>query len=301
MSAGTGAPAAVVPAARANPETPPTRETTAAPALAAFGVGVTLAGTRILAGIDLAVHAGEVVALVGPNGAGKSTLLAALAGDEACSEGHVELGGTRLDKIPVAHLARHRAVQLQEARVSFAFTVAQVVEMGRAPWHNTRHETGDSRAVSTAVARTRTGNLTGRSFPSLSGGEMARTSFARALAQETAVLLLDEPTAAMDLRYQELVLSEVRRRADSGAAVVVVLHDLSLASAYADRIVLLQQGKVRAVGSPREVLTAELLEEVYQHPVVVIDHPGSGGLAVLPLRPAAPLPAPLVPASKETP
>ncbi|MHA7272171.1 heme ABC transporter ATP-binding protein [Arthrobacter sp. TMT4-20] len=252
--------------------------------LAAHDISVTVEGTRILSGVNLEVHRGEVVALVGPNGAGKSTLLAALSGDEDCSGGQIEIHGVPLGTIPVAHLARRRAVQLQEARVSFAFTVTEVVSMGRAPWRNTEHDAADDAAIESSIELTQVSHLADRRFPTLSGGEMARTSFARALAQETAILLLDEPTAAMDIRYQELVLSEVRRRAEAGAAVVVVLHDLSLAAAYADRIVLLKDGTVRSSGSPHIVLTADLLEEVYQHPVIVLDHPSAGGLVVLPAR-----------------
>jgi iron complex transport system ATP-binding protein len=122
--------------------------------------------------------------------------------------------------------------------------------------------------------------LAARSFPTLSGGEKARTSFARVLAQDTTVVLLDEPTAALDIRHSEQVLSEARRLAASGHAVVAVLHDLTVAAAHADRLCVLADGRLRADGTPAEVLTPALVAEVYQHPVDVISH--DGRLVVLP-------------------
>jgi iron complex transport system ATP-binding protein len=123
-----------------------------------------------------------------------------------------------------------------------------------------------------------------RAFPTLSGGERARVALARVLAQDTATLLLDEPTAALDLGHQETVLQIARARAADGAAVVVVLHDLGLAAAYADRVAVLDGGRVAADGPPRQVCTAELLSRVYAHPVEVIAHPVTGALLVLPRR-----------------
>jgi iron complex transport system ATP-binding protein len=251
--------------------------------LAAHGVGVTIDGQSIIADVDLRVAAGEVVVLVGPNGAGKSTLLSVLSGDVSPTTGHVELAGKHLGHRHARELARLRGVQLQKQGLAFGFRVHEVVRMGRSPWHRTAAADRDDIAVDEAMVRSDVTHLTDRLFPTLSGGEQARTSFARLLAQETPVLLLDEPTAALDIRHQEQVLTVVREVASAGAAVVVVLHDLSLAAAYADRVCVLAAGRVHADGPPAEVLTGDLLTEVYGHPVDVVDH--DGALVVVPVRP----------------
>lgn len=251
--------------------------------LSAHGVGVTIDGHPIVSDVDLEVAAGEVVVLVGPNGAGKSTLLSVLSGDVDPSTGHVELAGRHLGHRHARELARLRGVQLQKQGLAFGFRVHEVVRMGRSPWHRTPAADRDDAAVEDAMVRGDVTELADRLFPTLSGGEQARTSFARLLAQETPVLLLDEPTAALDIRHQEQVLGVVRDVASAGAAVVVVLHDLSLAAAYADRVCVLAHGRVRADGPPSEVLTGELLTEVYGHPVDVVRH--DGALVVVPVRP----------------
>ncbi|MBM0126688.1 heme ABC transporter ATP-binding protein [Pimelobacter simplex] len=245
-------------------------------------IHVTLGDKVVLDGVDLAVEPGELVALVGPNGAGKSTLLGVLAGDVRPGAGEVRLTGRPLASYAAREAAQQRAVQLQQQGLAFGFRVRDVVAMGRSPWHRTMRAAADDEVVAAAMARTDVDRLAERTFPTLSGGEQARTSFARALAQETPVLLLDEPTAALDIRHQEAVLGVARAVAAEGAAVVVVLHDLSLAAAYADRICVIADGRVRAVGAPRDVLTEELLGEVYQHPVRVLDHDGTP--VVVPVR-----------------
>jgi iron complex transport system ATP-binding protein len=248
------------------------------------GVVVALGGVRVLDGVDLAVRAGELVALVGPNGAGKSTLLAVLAGDQVPDAGLVRLDATPLREIRLRELARRRAVLTQEVRLSFPFEVADVVRMGRSPWRGTPAEDRDDEAVAAAMAAAEVDSLAARRFPTLSGGEKARASFARVLAQEPRLLLLDEPTAALDIRHQEAVLGEARRWVAGGAAAVVVLHDLSLAAAHADRVVVLDGGRVRGDGPARDVLTGPLLSEVYGHPIEVVARPNSDELVVLPLR-----------------
>lgn len=256
----------------------------AVPVVEARGVTVRYGARAVLDHVDLTVHAGELVALVGPNGAGKSTLLAALSGDLRSDEGHVLLDGRDLRTWSLGDLSRRRAVLLQEQRVSFPFRVEDVVRMGRAPWVGTPREDADDAVVDRALREADVTALADRRFGTLSGGEKARTGFARALAQEPGLLLLDEPTAALDIRHQEAVLARARELADDGLCVVVVLHDLSLAAAWADRVVVLHDGRVRADGRPGDVLTADLLGEVYGHPVEVLIRPGTDELVVLPVR-----------------
>ncbi len=238
----------------------------------------------VLEGVDFEAVAGQVVALVGPNGAGKSTLLAALAGELALSAGAVELDGQPLSHWTTLDMARRRAVLPQTHTVGFPFTAREVVAMGRAPWVRTERRELDEKQIAAAMAATDVEHLAARSFPTLSGGERARVALARVLAQDTATLLLDEPTAALDLGHQEAVLRLAAARAAEGAAVVVVLHDLGIAAAYADRVAVLDAGRIAADGPPRDVLTTELLTRVYQHPVEVLDHPVTGAQLVLPVR-----------------
>ncbi|PNG96858.1 heme ABC transporter ATP-binding protein [Streptomyces malaysiensis] len=250
----------------------------------AEGLEVRLAGRTVLAEAELTVRAGEVLALVGPNGAGKSTLLAALAADLPAESGTVRLDGRPVAAWTPGELALRRAVLPQTATLSFPFTVEEVVRMGRAPWAGTPAEDEDEAAVAAAMERTEVAEFAARPFSALSGGERARVALARVLAQRTALLLLDEPTAALDLRHQELVLRVCRERAAAGDAVVVVLHDLSLAAAYADRAALLHGGRIAAEGAPSEVFDAAPLSRVYRQPVEVIRHPRTGEPIVLPLR-----------------
>jgi len=252
--------------------------------LEARQVVVDLGGTRVLDGVDLTVRAGELVALLGPNGAGKSTLLGALAGDLRPGSGAVRLDGRDLSTWAPRDLARRRAVLPQHTAVSFPFTVQEVVAMGRAPWAGTSAEDEDGERVERAMEACDVGHLRGRTVPTLSGGERARVALARVLAQATDALLLDEPTAALDLHHQELVMAQARRHADAGGAVLVVLHDLTLAAAWADRTCLLDRGAVAVDGPPREVMTEDVLSGVYGCPVEVVPHPRTGHPLVVPRR-----------------
>lgn len=251
-------------------------------ALRAAGVGLAFGEATILADVDLDVHHGEVVALVGPNGAGKSTLLSVLSGDLTPDSGDVELNGVSIAGQKAASLARQRAVLLQRHNLAFGFRSREVVEMGRSVWRRTERAERDEEVVDWAMDVADVTHLTDRVVPTLSGGEQARVSFARLLAQDVEVHLLDEPTAALDIKHQEAVLEQARASASRGAAVVVVLHDLSLAAAYADRICVLARGRVKACGTPTEVLTSALLSDVYEHPVEVFHH--AGNLLVVPVR-----------------
>ncbi|MGW3935621.1 heme ABC transporter ATP-binding protein [Streptomyces phaeochromogenes] len=245
---------------------------------------VRLGGREVLSGVDVTARAGEVLALVGPNGAGKSTLLGALAADLPAAEGVVRVHGRPASEWSAQELALRRAVLPQSAALSFPFAVEEVVRMGRAPWAGRPEEDEDEAAVASAMAATEVTDFAGRSFSALSGGERARVALARVLAQRTRLLLLDEPTAALDLRHQELVLRVCRARAHAGDAVVVVLHDLGLAAAYAHRVVILRAGRAVADGRPAEIFTDRLLSDVYQQPVEVFPHPRTGEVLVAPVR-----------------
>ena len=239
---------------------------------------------KLLDRVSLNVHAGEILALLGPNGAGKSTLLGVLSGEHRPDGGSVRFRGKAISEWGLRELARNRGVLLQDHHLSFPFSVYEVVEMGRTPWLRTPLEDDDPEAISEAVADADISHLQARKVPSLSGGERARTSFARVLAARTQVLMLDEPTAALDLKHQEQVLRVVRDRARAGDAVVVVIHDVNLAAAFADRVALLRGGQLVTVGAPNEVLTAERVSEVYETPVEVFPHPVTGQGIILPVR-----------------
>jgi iron complex transport system ATP-binding protein len=251
---------------------------------AAHDVSLTLGEAPILRDVSVDVRAGEVRALLGPNGAGKSSLLAVLTGDLVPEAGDVVVDGRPLRAWTPTELALRRSVMLQQVALSFPFTAVDVVCMGRSPWRGTPFEDEDDAAVAEALAATDVEHLADRHFTSLSGGEKARVALSRVLAQRTSLLMLDEPTAALDLKHQELVLQLARAHAAAGGAVVVVVHDLSLAAAYADQVTVLAGGRVVADGSPRDVLTAELLSGVYDYPVEVLDHPGGGAPIVVPRR-----------------
>lgn len=241
-------------------------------------------GRALLDDVSLELRAGEVLALLGPNGAGKSTLLSVLSGDVGPDRGTVHFAGKEIREWSLADLSRRRSVLLQDNQLLFPFTVHQVVEMGRAPWRRTPLEDDDNEAIAEAIDAADIGHLGNRRVPSLSGGERARAAFARVMAGRTGILMLDEPTAALDLGHQEAVLSLARERARAGDAVLVVLHDLNLAAAYADRIALLRNGVLAACDTPERVLTAEIVSDVYQTPVEIITHPATGKGFVVPIR-----------------
>ncbi|HEY7035822.1 MAG TPA: heme ABC transporter ATP-binding protein [Thermomicrobiales bacterium] len=248
-------------------------------ALAAEGIGVSIRGRWLLRDVWLAVAPGEVVALVGPNGAGKSTLVRVLAGDLAPTTGRVTLDDRPIADFRPRDLALRRAVLPQQTVVQFAFTAREVVEMGRGP----RRNDDDEAVVAASLAKTESTHVADRIFPSLSGGEQARVSLARVLAQEAPLLLLDEPTASLDLRHQQLVMEVARDLAAHGAMIVAVLHDLNLAAAYADRIALMHDGRLVADGPPWQTLTEPLLTAVFACPIAVAPHPVRGCPLVIPL------------------
>lgn len=262
----------------------PTRPAIGDTVCASESVTISRGGRVLLDAVSLEVKAGEVLALLGPNGAGKSTLLSLLSGDVAPDSGVVRFGDRKISDWSLVDLSRRRSVLLQDNQLLFPFTVHQVVEMGRAPWRRTPLEDEDNGAISEAIKTADIAHLGSRRVPSLSGGERARVAFARVMAGRTGVLMLDEPTAALDLGHQESVLSLARERARAGDAVLIVLHDLNLASAYADRIALLRDGAISACDIPERVLTAEIVSDVYRTPVEIVPHPVTGAGIVMPLR-----------------
>ncbi|MEO3752321.1 heme ABC transporter ATP-binding protein [Streptomyces sp. B6B3] len=264
---------------------PPEPPVAGAPLAEARGIAVRLGERLVVRDVDLTVTAGQLLALVGPNGAGKSTLLAALAADLPVAAGTLTIAGRPAAAWRPRDLALRRAVLPQTATLSFPFTVAEVVRMGRAPWAGTAAEEADDAAVAEAMAATEVADFAGRPFAALSGGERARVALARVLAQRAPLVLLDEPTAALDLRHQELVLRLCRDLAAHGHAVVVVLHDLGLAAAYADRVAVLLEGGIAAAGEPEEVFSEGLLTRVYRHPIEVLHHASTNVRLIVPRRP----------------
>ena len=226
-------------------------------------------GKTLLAAVSLEVDRGEVLGIVGPNGAGKSTLLRVLAGDLDADEGSTAIDGQDVSSATLSQLARLRAVVGPQSTSDIAFQVQEVVAMGR---HADRKGADDA-VVTAAMARVDVGHLGDRPMRTLSSGEQQRVHLARAIAQQTPVILLDEPTSALDVGHQEMVMNVLRSLAQDGAAVVSVLHDLNLGAVHTDRLMLLDEGKTVATGTPRQVLTAERLSAAYREPMEVIDHP----------------------------
>jgi len=244
------------------------------PALRGENLTVRVDGQTLIAGVSLKVRGGELVGVVGPNGAGKTTLLRALSGDSALDEGATYIDGRPITDFDAKELARRRAVMPQSSYLPFLFTAREVVRMGRAPWEGEQGEREHgARLTDYAMGLTDTTDYAVRAYPTLSGGEQSRVTLARVLAQETPILLIDEPTAHLDLRHQHLVLQLARELALEGAAVVAVLHDLNLAAMYADAAIVLHRGETIALGPVEEVLQPELLAPVFGMDFVLQPHP----------------------------
>jgi iron complex transport system ATP-binding protein len=242
--------------------------------LSARGIDYRVGNAQLLAAVDVTVAGGELVAVIGPNGAGKSTLVGVLAGDLRPSAGSVQIGGTDIATIDGAELARLRAALGQGRTAGIPFSVAEVVGMGN------RRPAGGPSAVADAMAAMDVADLADRIVGSLSGGEHTRVELARILVQDTEVILLDEPLAALDIAHEERVMRHLRSVAESGRGVLAVIHDLNAAAAHAHRFVLLAGGRVAAAGPADEVLNAALLSEVYRYPMTVSRV--EGRLVVLP-------------------
>jgi iron complex transport system ATP-binding protein len=246
-----------------------------ADALVAYGVSVLLGRRQVLHDVSLAARIGEVLAVIGPNGAGKSTLLKTLAG-LVPYQGRVELDGAELRSLSASQRARRVSFVPQHSLLSAALSVREVVRLGRyvhrgALGSESEH---DRRAVEAALVDTDVGALAERSFADLSTGEQKRVLLARALCTEARVLLLDEPTASLDIEHALRLFVLLRALAARGCAVVLVLHQLEHALAYADRTLLLQRGAALALGATREVLTADNVRALHGVLMVPAGAPG---------------------------
>ncbi|MBK8990079.1 MAG: heme ABC transporter ATP-binding protein [Chloroflexi bacterium] len=243
-------------------------------------------GSRIiLQDISLNIAPGQILAVIGPNGAGKSTLVRAVSGVLPAQKGQVSIGGRPLHSLTANQRARCLAVVPQARQLPGAFTVYETILLGRTAYLGWLGKTGsqDHEQAQWALQRTRLTDLAARKVGELSGGEQQRVLLARALAQAAPVLLLDEPTTHLDLQHQSGLLNLLRELAlEQKLAVLIVLHDLNLASLYADRVALLVDGRIQAIGSPADVLTSSSLTAVFQVPIEVIPHPAYGTPLVLP-------------------
>lgn len=258
-----------------------------APLLEATGITVTIEGRTLVDHVDVTVAPGEVVGLVGPNGAGKSTLLRAATGASIgprISGGSVQVEGRPLEDYPRAELYRRVAVVQQLPEAPAAITVQDLVMLGRYPHLGLfrRESARDYDIAREAMERTGCLEFAARHLGTLSGGERRRAFIARALAQEPRLLLLDEPTANLDADAQAQVLSLLRDLARTGVGVLVVLHDLTFAAAYCDRLLLMHRGHLVASGAPAEVLAPEHVAEVYGSHVRVLTHPDTGLPLIVP-------------------
>jgi iron complex transport system ATP-binding protein len=258
--------------------------------LEAERIVVTAGGTLLVDGVSVEVPAGSLTALVGPNGAGKSTLLRALAVVRRPDSGAVLFDDRDLLSMPRRERARLAALVEQDSATDLAMPVTEVVALGRLPHESLwRDDSADSRAiVADALTTVGMAEFAGRDFATLSGGERQRVMLARALAQQPRLLLLDEPTNHLDIGAQLAVLGLLRRLAEgatdgaaspagaSGMTVLAALHDLGLATAWADHVIVLRQGRVISAGPTASTLTPALIREVYGVEAVLLTHPVTG-------------------------
>ena len=241
-----------------------------------------------VADLTLSLNAGEITAIIGPNGAGKSTLLRALNGQIQKSSGIIMLDSQPLERLSRRSISRQIAVVAQEAELRFPVTVLEFVLGGRFAWA-THSGWGweterDLQVASAVLNETELNDLSARLMNELSGGERQRALMARALATEAPILLLDEPTANLDLSHQATLLTLVRKRCDQHkSAALVVTHDINLAAQFANNITLMKQGRAVHSGTPKDVLRPEILQEVFEVRVLVDTHPITGGPRITPV------------------
>ncbi|SFC00504.1 iron complex transport system ATP-binding protein [Halobiforma haloterrestris] len=241
-------------------------------------VSVSFGDLSVLEDVSATVRPGEFVGLVGPNGAGKTTLLRTISGALEPDAGRVTVDGVDVHDVPSRESSRLVAVVPQDTTLSFSFPVRDVVEMGRHP-HRSRFSpptNRDREAVARALEHTRTAELADRPIDEISGGQRQRVVLARAIAQGTPALLLDEPTASLDVNHAIETLELVRELVADGRTAVAAIHDLDLAARYCDRLVMVADGGVRSVGSPAEVLTSEALADAFDATATVTPNPVTG-------------------------
>jgi iron complex transport system ATP-binding protein len=249
--------------------------------LVAKNISVTLSGREVLHDASLALAPGEVVGLLGPNGAGKSTLMRAVAGLLPC-DGVITLDGREVKAMPVRERARLIAHLPQARIISWPLSVENVVGLGRMPWHGFAEgfAARDRAICAEAMELMDIAHLAARPATELSGGEQARVLAARAVAQDTPVLLADEPASGLDPAHQITMMTALRKLAAKGRAVLVSLHDLTLAARWCDRIVMLKEGRVAAEGRPADVMTDQRLREVFGISAYIGED--AGGLVLAP-------------------
>jgi iron complex transport system ATP-binding protein len=247
--------------------------------LVVSGARIAIGGKTILGGVEFAAHAGQLTGLLGSNGAGKSTLMRAILALQP-----LDAGSITFDEVDILSLARRERARLaafveQSGATETHLSAREAAMLGRIPfqsiWH-TSHSVEDEEAVATALAAVGMSSLADRSFDTLSGGEQQRIHLARALAQQPKLLVLDEPTNHLDIHAQLTTLALLQGLARKGATVLLSLHDLNLAAAFCDSLVVLNGGNVVAQGEPSAVLTASLLRDVYQVEASVLPHPLTG-------------------------
>jgi iron complex transport system ATP-binding protein len=237
-------------------------------------------------GVSLEAASGKLTAVVGPNGSGKSTLVRTLIGRVPLGAGAIDIDGVSVIGLPNDERARRVAVVAQREDLAFPMLVSEYVALGRFPHLGLLHAAGagDRQAIASASAAAGVAALAQRRVDTLSGGEWQRVRLARALAQSAEALVLDEPTAFLDVAHEMAVFELLHRVARTGQAVLLVSHQLNLVARFADHMVLLHRGSVAAAGTPDAVMQADVLEPVYEWPLVVTRDPAVGAPALVPLR-----------------
>lgn len=239
-----------------------------------------------LDGVSLDIQRGRITAVVGPNGSGKSTLVRALLGRVPLAEGSITIDGADVRTLSRAAIARQVAVVTQREEAAFPIMVSEYVALGRLPhrgaWGRDTH--ADRTAVDDALQHAEVDVFADRAIDTLSGGEWQRARFARALAQGGDAFVADEPTTFLDVAHAMAVFELLGRVAREGRAVLLVSHDLNLVARFADQLALLHEGRVAASGSVTDVMRADVLERVYEWPLVVTRDPAVGAPALVPLR-----------------
>lgn len=272
------------------PENPSSPDPTATSRLRAERITLTYDRTEILRDLSVAVPAGGFTVIIGPNACGKSTLLRGLSRLLPPSSGRVVLDGKSISEYPAKEVARRLGLLPQSATAPDGITVADLVARGRYPHQNLMRQWSDAdeRAVQHALDATGTADLASRPVDALSGGQRQRVWVAMVLAQETDLLLLDEPTTFLDVAHQVDLMELLAHLNAQGRTLVAVLHDLNHAARYASHIIAMREGRIVAEGPPSEVITSERVQQVFGLANVVIDDPVTGGPLVVPLRGSIP-------------